>query len=296
MRTAARVLVSALGLLALVLLTLGANAAPPAPAFPESGFLVYKDLRGVGVTEIRDARTGKVLSQETMVGRRARRLAGCLDRHRKFIGARWPAYEPYVVNADSLRGIAANAAGGVLDPAAILSDLVTAHKAWQTPMTTDCTSIDRTSLYQPIYGGVTATHASLVDLETDGQNVVEFRSLAGTMCDGALACTIIDFDRRRITEADVVFERDLTRLSGFPDFWSTDDTTLILPTSGTFAIIDTAVHEFGHFLGLDHVDNSPELTMFPAIHDGAQTLGRGDMIGVVRLYRRGPVGPEEADD
>jgi matrixin len=295
MRSLSRILAGLVGLLGLALVMVSATVAPAAPAFPESGVLIYKDLRGSAVTEIRDADSGKILAQESMLGRRARRQAACFDRHRKFIGARWQAYEPYLINAKSLEGIAVNTAGDLLDPAAVAGDLVAAHAVWQTPMTTDCTWFDRTSRYQAIYGGSTDTGASLLDLESDGVNVVEFRSLAGTFCEGALACTIVDFEHRQINEVDMVFEKDLTS-HGYPDFWSTEDTTLVTPDTGTFAVSDTAVHEFGHFLGLDHVDNSPELTMFPNIHDGAQSLGRGDMIGVVRLYRRGPVGPEESYD
>ena len=48
--------------------------------------------------------------------------------------------------------------------------------------------------------------------------------------------------------------------------------------------LDVVTHEWGHFALLGHVNGSPELTMFPSVHDGMQTLGRGDMKGVVGLY------------
>ena len=48
--------------------------------------------------------------------------------------------------------------------------------------------------------------------------------------------------------------------------------------------LDVGTHEFGHFLGFDHVLDSPELTMFPLIHDGDDTLGLGDMLGTFLLY------------
>ncbi len=36
--------------------------------------------------------------------------------------------------------------------------------------------------------------------------------------------------------------------------------------------------------GLDHVESSPALTMFPIVHDGDDTLGLGDMKGLLALY------------
>ena len=50
------------------------------------------------------------------------------------------------------------------------------------------------------------------------------------------------------------------------------------------AVIAVATHEFGHFAGLGHADGSPALTMFPYVGDGAQTLGLGDMLGILELY------------
>ena len=49
-------------------------------------------------------------------------------------------------------------------------------------------------------------------------------------------------------------------------------------------MIDVATHEFGHFAGLGHANGSPALTMFPHVHDGGQTLGLGDMLGILNLY------------
>ncbi len=150
---------------------------------------------------------------------------------------------------------------------------------------TDCTSRPVGSRFATVYGGPTTLTGSLADGVTrDGVNVVEFRSLAGTICDGAIACTILDIERRRIQEADVLFEKDITRLSGFADYWTTSDTTAVFPTSAQFAVIDVAAHEWGHMLGLDNVPNSTTLTMVGPIHDGMQTLGLGDMLGARVIY------------
>jgi hypothetical protein len=167
---------------------------------------------------------------------------------------------------------------------AALADIRAGHSAWETPFTTDCNGFPKSSAYEAIYGGTTTKNASLVEsLSPDGVNAVAFQSLEGTICDGAVACVVIDFNGSKLGEADLAFERDLTRY-GFEDYWTTDDTTWFDSTGGRFAVVDVATHEFGHFAGLDHVEKSPALTMFPFIHDGDQSLGLGDMKGIAARY------------
>ncbi len=171
-----------------------------------------------------------------------------------------------------------------LDRSAALADIVAAHAAWEAPFVTDCERPWRTSPYRAIYGGTTTLGASLADnVTTDGYNVVEFRGLTGTMCDGAFACVVVEYKGGRLTEADMLFEADLTR-HGFQDYWTTDDTTWWNAVEGRYSLSDMATHEWGHFAGLDHVKSSPALTMFPFIHDGMQTLGLGDMKGLLARY------------
>jgi hypothetical protein len=94
-----------------------------------------------------------------------------------------------------------------------------------------------------------------------------------------VACVVAYSKSGRFVEADVAFESDLSVLGG-PYEWTTGDTT-----AGTqIALADVATHEWGHFAGLGHVKNSPQLTMFPAIRDGMQTLGLGDMKGMDARY------------
>ena len=81
----------------------------------------------------------------------------------------------------------------------------------------------------------------------------------------------------------MAFERDLSRY-GLPDLWTTDDTTWSTKTAGRVSVSDTAAHEWGHFAALGHVNKSPALTMYPYIHDGMQTLGLGDMKGLLARY------------
>ena len=140
------------------------------------------------------------------------------------------------------------------------------------------------SPYRAIYGGTTRLRASLADnVTTDGFNVVQFRSLVGTVCDGAFACVVVAYKGGRLTEADMLLEADLTRY-GFEDYWTTEDTTWWNAVEGRYSLSDMATHEWGHFAGLGHVKFSPALTMFPFIHDGMQTLGLGDMKGLLARY------------
>jgi hypothetical protein len=254
-------------------------AAAPALAAGETatGFVVVKDYRTHAVTEVRDAYTGRVVSSELEQGGTAlsAKDTACGDKHSKSF-TRWTVFEPYRINVASIPSY--------LDRNEAAADLRAAHAAWTGAFTTDCATTPGPSHYRAIDGGVTAAPASLLDgLTTDGLNVVEFRSLAGTICDGALACTVTSYKGGKTDEADVIFEPELARY-GFDDVWTTGDTTFTTPTRGEFAIVDVATHEWGHFAGLGHVKNSPELTMYPAIRDGMQTLGLGDMLGIAKLY------------
>jgi hypothetical protein len=263
-----------LSVLLVALAITGAASAGSTP--PADGFVVYKDLRTYGVKEYRDKATGRVIAQEVSFGDETGSATACSDSKHDFVGASWRTFEPYVVNVRSVPSH--------IKAAATLADLNASARAWETPFTTDCSGVTATSSYDAIYGGTTNRVATLVSaLTSDGVNTVAFQSLAGTVCDGALACVVLDYKGSKLQEADLALERDLTRY-GYQDYWTTDDTTWVDSVGGRFAVSDTATHEFGHFAGLDHVEKSPTLTMFPAIHDGDQTLGLGDMKGLLTLY------------
>jgi hypothetical protein len=249
--------------------------AAPASALPDEGFMVYKDSRLFSVTEVRSKGTGQVLATVGAQSGHSESSGPCTDPAFEFSGPRWKEIEPFHVNERSTPTHVSRKEA--------VADIVAAHDAWDSPFVTDCRQAGKTS-YKPKYGGTTKKVASLVaNLTTDGVNAVSFQSLAGTVCDGATACVVLDYKGGKIREADFALEEDLTRY-GFEDFWTTGDGTWWNDVGGRWAVSDVATHEWGHFAGLGHVDASPALTMYPFVHDGAQTLGLGDMLGIIARY------------
>jgi hypothetical protein len=254
----------------------GAAATPP-----QAGFIVFKDMgRAAGVVEFRDKGTGRVVASSLTSGGEAGNGTACGDSRHTFIGARWASVPTYRINSASVP----TDLNPDLNQKLSTDQLVSAQEAWEGRFRTDCSTIPGRSPFNASDGGNTWRIATLVsELTRDGFNTVSFQSLAGTVCDGALACVVTDYDRGRINEADMAFEEDLARY-GFLDSWTNKPSTWTDAFGGEFAISDVGTHEFGHFAGLGHTKKAPELTMFPFIHDGDETVGLGDMKGLLARY------------
>lgn len=259
-----------------VAVTALACAGSASASLPDSGYIVFKESRLGSVTEIRAPGTGQLVYSGTSLSGKSVGADACADRSYVLSVAKWKAFEPYHVNIASTPSH--------IGRRATLADLRAAHEAWEAPFVTDCPVPKGATEYVADYAGATMNVASLAaDLSVDGENTVAFQSLAGTVCDGATACVVLRYQKKTIIEADLALEEDLTRY-GYKDYWTTDDGTWWNDAGGRWSVSDVATHEFGHFAGLDHVDGSPALTMYPFIHDGAQTLGLGDMLGILARY------------
>jgi hypothetical protein len=258
-------------------LVLALVAAESSSAAPKTGFYVFKDMRAGGIVEFRDAATGRLVEREVTLGEDGPGTA-CTDSHHTTVGARWKTFEPFRVNTRSVPD--------PLTAAGTLADLRSAHSAWEDPFVTDCPNAPSGSEYEALYGGRTTAGASLASLEFDGVNAVAFGRIEDTVCagPGVVACVVAFSKAGTFTEADLLIESDLASQLGGDYTWTTGDTTDADAAGGNIALIDVATHEFGHWAGLGHVKQSPELTMYPSIRDGMQTLGLGDMKGLLARY------------
>jgi hypothetical protein len=140
-------------------------------------------------------------------------------------------------------------------------------QAWD--LTKDSCDFGDITTITPLYQGPNGLAAGTLD----HVNTVDKGSVAAFGCEGTLACTAVCYDANGAVEADIRFS-DQVR-------WSDSG------ERGAYDYRSVATHEFGHFIGLSDLHDSPNLTMYYATQAGStdpRTLGRGDVLGLRQLY------------
>ena len=140
-------------------------------------------------------------------------------------------------------------------------------QAWD--LTKDSCDFGDITTITPVYDGTT----DLLAGTQDNVNTVDKGNMASFGCEGAIACTQVWYDPTGTVEADIRFNDRVK--------WSTSG------KSGAYDYRSVATHEFGHFIGLSDLHDSPNLTMYYATDTGStgpRTLGRGDVLGLRALY------------
>jgi len=153
---------------------------------------------------------------------------------------------------------------------------------WQYPVNR-CTGESFSTNFKATYMGSTTAKTSLVGATScsksyDGFNLVSWKDL-GPLTLGA-TCINVDSSLRYITEADIALN------SVFKDSFYDYQDPAGCPIMEYF-LINTAAHEFGHALGLDHVyswmhqvmSSSPYYCLSERIG-----LGPGDYNGLMQIY------------
>ncbi len=294
----ARRLAAVLGALALVAMPTTASAAddPGAGTFERSGLRVAAPPPGFGVamTAVTVDGEGLELVLETDLAgltrvvdratgaRRAAQLDGvaaspgpCKDVKHALIGFKWAGAWAWRFRASSTPlGLRKTTVESQLRAAA--RSITTARN--------DCGLPDRVNA-RAVYLGRTQARPSVRSDGgcggLDGQNVVGFGPLPGFIA--GLTCTTYTVPSRgrgHAIESDVLLNKRLA--------WALQRATCS-PGASEVMLRSVATHEFGHVFGLGHVRESTHgrLTMSEAIGpcDGsAFTLGRGDVLGLERLY------------
>jgi len=149
----------------------------------------------------------------------------------------------------------------------ILRAIELGAQAWD--LTKDSCDFGDVTTITPVYDGAT----DLLAGAQDNVSTVDKGNMASFGCEGALACTQVWYTPAGAVEADIRFSDRVK--------WSTSG------KSGAYDYRSVATHEFGHFIGLSDLHDSPNLTMYYATDigsTGARTLGRGDVLGLRALY------------
>jgi hypothetical protein len=233
--------------------------------------VVETDL--AGVTRILDHEA--LAERAALLDGVAASLGACKDTRHSLIGFRW-------TRAWEWRFRAASTPTG-LRKASVEAHLRAAVRSI-TSARNDCGMPDRVSA-RATYLGRTHLRPGIrkdgMCTGIDGRNVVGFGPLPGGVA--GMTCTTYTVPSRgrgRAIESDVLLDRGLA--------WALQGATC---SRSDYEVIlrSVATHEFGHVFGLGHVPEARHgrLTMSDQIGpcDGsAFTLGRGDVLGLERLY------------
>lgn len=171
-----------------------------------------------------------------------------------------------------------NPSGSGLDEASASSALAAAFGSWDTASGISITPA----------GTFTGSPSSYASGSMNGANEIGWASLSAKGFSNAIAITYLwrTIAAKQILEADIVYNNDpgfgwftAPTQTGDPNSWTSANT-------GLFDLINIASHEDGHFIGLDHVQET-EHTLYPySATDEVKkrSLECGDIAGARNLY------------
>lgn len=264
----------------------GLRVVAPAPGQGVAVTALMSDGRGLGLVVETDSDGVTRMVEPGVVAIAARGRPGaaaspdaCADGKHAETGFRWDRPWAWRFRASS------TPAG--LGRAKAEADLRAAVRSITTARN-DCGRPDRVRARATYLGrtgrkpGVRVDASSIVRCSNDGRSVVGF----GPLPPGIAGLTCTTYAKvaglwKPAVESDVLLNKRHHRWAARMRTCSKADNELILRS--------VATHEFGHVFGLDHVreDGHGNLTMSEAIgacDDSAFTLGKGDIIGLERLY------------
>lgn len=163
--------------------------------------------------------------------------------------------------------------------------IVGGHNVWNKTGD-NCGLRDRTD-FTMVFDGMTGQPAAV----RDGRDTVDFGPLSGDFagCSGGVGCAAtLRNSQGNAVEVDIRFAANPPGGSWYSGIGN--------PPADRYDLKSTAAHEAGHKLGLDHVARRTDQTMCsPCAQLGVKyrrTLGRGDVLGLRRIYQGRNLGPD----